>query len=142
MTLSGIGVSPGVALGPIRRVAKTEVVNAVPASPREVFEALDAVATDLEKRSETVALDVAREVLQSQAMIARDPALVEAIGARLIDDITYPDVRAEINHAFAGFRDALLSLGGYFAERVADLDEIRDRTIALLSGIQIEILSL
>ena len=136
MTLSGIGVSPGVALGPIRRVAKTEVVNAVPASPREVFAALDAVATDLEKRSETVALDIAREVLQAQAMIARDPALVEAIGARLTDDITYPDVKPAIEEAFLGFKQALESLGGYFAERVADLDEIATRTISRLSGVE------
>ncbi len=134
MTYSGIGVSPGIAIGPIRRVDRVVVDEAVAASPREVFAALDAVASDLEHRAETVSLDVAREVLSAQAMIARDPALVEAIGARLIDDITYPDVRPAIADAFAGFRDALLSLGGYFAERVADLDEIADRTIAHLSG--------
>lgn len=134
MTYSGIGVSPGIAVGAIHRIDRVIVDEPVPASPREVFAALDAVASDLEHRAETVSLDVAREVLSAQAMIARDPALVEAIGARLIDDVTYPDVRPAIGEAFAGFRDALLSLGGYFAERVADLDEIADRTIAHLSG--------
>ena len=134
MTLTGIGVSPGVAIGPIRRVTKTEVTQAIAATPAQVFAALDAVASDLEKRAETVSLAVAREVLQAQAMIARDPALVEAIGARLTDDIEYPDVKPAINDAFAGFKHALESLGGYFAERVADLDEIATRTIARLSG--------
>ncbi len=134
MSVSGIGVSPGVAVGPVRRIEHNAVVEPVPASPREVFDALNAVADDLESRAETIELEVAKDVLSAQAMIARDPALVEAIAARLIDDITYPDVRSAIGEAFAGFRDALLSLGGYFAERVADLDEIADRTIAVLSG--------
>ena len=134
MTITGIGVSPGVAIGPIRRVTKVEVTQAIAATPSQVFAALDAVASDLEKRAETVSLVVAREVLQAQAMIARDPALVEAIGARLTDDIEYPDVKPAINDAFAGFKHALESLGGYFAERVADLDEIATRTIARLSG--------
>lgn len=136
MELSGIGVSPGIAVGPIRRVDHIAIDHEVPANPREVFAALEAVAADLEQRSETVTLEVAREVLSAQAMIARDPALIEAIGARLSDDITYPDVRPAITDAFSGFRDALTALGGYFAERAADLDEISTRTIARLSGVE------
>ena len=138
MSYSGIGVSPGIAVGPIRRVTRTQLNNPVPASPRSVFKALDAVATDLEKRAESVALEVARDVLSAQAMIARDPALVEAIGARLLDDIEYPDVRLQITEAFAGFKEALAALGGYFAERVADLEEISDRLLAMLSGHEYE----
>ncbi len=138
MSYSGIGVSPGIAVGPIRRVTRTKLSEPIPASPRSVFKALDAVATDLEKRAESVALEVARDVLSAQAMIARDPALVEAIGARLLDDIEYPDVRLQITDAFAGFKEALAALGGYFAERVADLEEISDRLLAMLSGHQYE----
>ncbi len=134
MTVSGIGVSPGIAVGPIRVIVHLSVDEPVSATPQEVFAALNAVADDLERRAETIELEVAKEVLGAQAMIARDPALVEAIGARLTDDISYSDVRPAIAEAFAGFRDALLSLGGYFAERVADLDEIADRTLAVLSG--------
>lgn len=138
MSYSGIGVSPGIAVGPIRRVTRTKLSEPVPASPRSVFKALDAVATDLEKRAESVSLEVARDVLSAQAMIARDPALVEAIGARLLDDIEYPDVRSQITEAFAGFKEALAALGGYFAERVADLEEISDRLLAMLSGQEYE----
>ena len=134
MSLSGIGVSPGIAVGPVRRVTHVRLNEPVPASPRAVFKALDVVAADLERRAEFADLDVARDVLSAQAMIARDPALVEAIGARLLDDIEYPDVRADISDAFSGFKEALTSLGGYFAERVADLDEIGDRLLAVLSG--------
>lgn len=134
MNLTGIGVSPGVAIGPIRKVSKAQVIEKISATPREVFAALDHVASDLEKSAESANLDVAKDVLSAQAMIARDPALVEAIGARLTDDIEYPDVKPAIIEAFAGFRSALESLGGYFAERVADLDEIAQRTLAKLSG--------
>ena len=137
-SLDGIGVSPGVVVGEVFRIVKHVVDQPVPASPREVLAALDAVGADLERRSAAAELEVAREVLGAQAMIAQDPALVEAIGARLTDDITYPDVRNEIRGAFAGFRAALEALGGYFAERVNDLDEIADRTIAHLSGVEQE----
>lgn len=135
MALTGIGVSPGVAVGGVHRIVRTIVDQPVAASPRQVFAALDGVAADLELRSNTVTVEVAKDVLAAQAMIAQDPALVEAIGARLPDDITYPDVRGAVFEAFEGFRSALQALGGYFAERVADLDEIRDRTLASLSGV-------
>jgi phosphotransferase system enzyme I (PtsI) len=130
----GIGVSPGVAVGPIRKVINQVSNAAIAASPREVFAALNKVSEDLELAAATVDLDVAKEVLSAQAMIAQDPALVEAIGARLDQDIKYPNVRPEIEAAFAGFKDALLAIGGYFAERAADLDEICNRLLAKLSG--------
>ena len=136
MTFNGIGVSPGVAYGPVFRIRRTVVSAPVPASPREVIAALDAVANELEHRAIETDLAVAREVLEAQSMIARDPALVEAIGARLTDDVTYPDVRPAVTEAFAGFRSALEMLGGYFAERVNDLDEIADRLIANLAGVE------
>ncbi|MFM7860093.1 MAG: phosphoenolpyruvate-utilizing N-terminal domain-containing protein, partial [Candidatus Nanopelagicaceae bacterium] len=133
-TYRGIGVSPGVAVGPIRKVINKVSTEAISASPREVFVALTKVGEDLELASATVELEVAKEVLSAQAMIAQDPALVEAIGSRLDQDIKYPDVRADIVAAFAGFKDALLAIGGYFAERAADLDEICHRLLAKLSG--------
>lgn len=136
MTLSGIGVSPGVAIGPVFRVDRTEVTEPVSATPDEVFAALTVVADELEVRAETVTLDVARDVLSAQAMIARDPALIEALAARLPESKTYPDVRPAVDGAFAGFKEALSALGDYFAERVADLDEIAQRTLAVLSGIE------
>ena len=141
-SLNGIGVSPGVAVGKVFRISKQVIDHPVPASPRQVFKALEAVGADLERRANAADLEVAREVLSAQSMIAQDPALIEAVGARLTDDIIYPDVREEIFGAFAGFRAALESLGGYFAERVNDLDEIAERTIAYLSGVEQEVVVL
>ena len=136
--LKGIGVSPGVAVGPVRKVINVVSTDAISASPREIFEALVKVGEDLDRAAATIELDVAKEVLSAQSMIAQDPALVEAIGARLDQDIKYPDVRADIVAAFAGFKEALLAIGGYFAERAADLDEICNRLLAKLSGTESE----
>ena len=136
--LKGIGVSPGVAVGPVRKVINVVSTDAISASPREIFDALVKVGEDLDRAAATIELDVAKEVLSAQSMIAQDPALVEAIGARLDQDIKYPDVREEIVAAFAGFKEALLAIGGYFAERAADLDEICNRLLAKLSGTESE----
>jgi phosphotransferase system enzyme I (PtsI) len=133
-SLIGIGVSPGVVVGEVHRIKHTVVDHEVPGTCQQVLDALVAVAADLERRAIAADIEVAREVLQAQAMIAQDPALVEALSARLTDDVVYPDVRPAIRDAFSGFRAALESLGGYFAERVHDLDEIADRTIAEISG--------
>jgi len=133
-SLKGIGVSPGVSVGPIRKVINEISTDVIAATPREIFEALIKVGEDLEQSAAKIELDVAKEVLSAQSMIAQDPALVEAIGARLDQDIKYPDVRADIVAAFAGFKDALLAIGGYFAERAADLDEICTRLLNKLSG--------
>ena len=136
--LKGIGVSPGVAVGPIRKVINVVSTDAISASPREIFDALNKVGEDLDRAAATIELDVAKEVLSAQSMIAQDPALVEAIGARLDQDIKYPDVREDVVAAFAGFKEALLAIGGYFAERVADLDEISNRLLGKLSGKEVE----
>ena len=134
--LKGIGVSPGVAVGPVRKVINVVSTDAISASPREIFDALVKVGEDLDRAAATIELDVAKEVLSAQSMIAQDPALVEAIGARLDQDIKYPDVREEIVAAFAGFKEALLAIGGYFAERAADLDEICNRSEEHTSELQ------
>ena len=140
--LSGIGVSPGVVVGEIRRVIQAKATEPVPATPRQVFEALEKVAQDLEHSAMTIELEVAKEVLGAQAMMARDPALMEALGARLTDDVVHPDVREAIIESIAGFKDALLAIGGYFAERVADLDEICNRLINKLAGTESQALKL
>ncbi len=140
--LAGIGVSPGVAVGPIRRIVQVTSDEPIAATPREVFNALEKVAADLENAAHHIELDIAKDVLGAQAMMAGDPALVEAIGARLTDDITYPDVRPHVTDSFSGFKAALTALGGYFAERTADLDEIMNRLLAKLSGTEQEALVL
>ena len=133
-SLTGIGVSPGVAVGPVRRIVQVKSTEPIPATPREVFDALEKVVADLENAAHHIELEIAKDVLGAQAMMAGDPALIEAIGSRLSQDIRYDDVRAEVIDSFSGFKAALTALGGYFAERTADLDEIMNRLLAKLSG--------
>ena len=135
---SGIGVSPGVAAGPVRKIVAVKHDQPIAATPRQIFDALQQVGHDLETRATQIDLEVAKEVLGAQAMMAQDPALVEAIGARLTDEKQYPDVRKEVLEAFGGFKEALTAIGGYFAERVADLDEISNRLLGKLSGKEVE----
>ena len=134
MSLSGIGVSPGVVVGTVHQILHVEITQAIPGNAQAVIKALHDVAADLEGQATSAKLDVARDVLSAQAMIAHDPSLEEAITANILGDV--PDVRPGIDKAFDGFRSALLSLGGYFAERVADLDEIAHRALVKLSGLE------
>ena len=62
-------------------------------------------------------------------MIARDPSLEEAIRSATADG--EPAAWA-VDRAIDAFRAMLLELGGYMAERVGDLDDVRDRTVARL----------
>ncbi len=139
---SGTGVSPGVVIGKVQRFIQSKNFGAVSASLSQVLDQLENVANDLEIRAKDIELESAREILLAQALIARDPALSEAISLRLSDEVIDPDVRSTLEDAFSGFRDALMAVGGYFAERVADLDEIAHRLISKLAGREVEQLNL
>lgn len=133
MNFTGIGVSPGVVTGPIRRVIAQKVTGPVPADIDQVLKALDAVAADLEHSAETIELEVAKEVLGAQAMMARDPSVIEVLEGAITEGVAF-DVRPIVEEAFGGFKEQLLALGGYFAERVSDIDEIQTRLINKLAG--------
>ncbi|CAN2206749.1 PtsA Phosphoenolpyruvate-protein kinase (PTS system EI component in bacteria) [Candidatus Nanopelagicaceae bacterium] len=135
MNYTGIGVSPGVVTGPIRRVIAQKVTGAVPADISQVLNALDAVAADLEHSAETIELEVAKEVLGAQAMMARDPSVIEVLEGAITEGVSF-DVRPIVEAAFGGFKEQLLALGGYFAERVSDIDEIQTRLINKLAGVE------
>ena len=82
-------------------------------------EKLDALAAKLE--SEATGTSTAAEVLQALAMILRDPLLFDEIKAHMSEGS--PAARA-VRGAFATFARQLQALGGYFAERAADLEAL------------------
>ncbi|MFM6941497.1 MAG: phosphoenolpyruvate--protein phosphotransferase [Candidatus Planktophila sp.] len=135
MNYQGIGVSPGVVVGPVRRIIAKKVDAPVPADIDQVLKALDAVAADLEHSAETIELEVAKDVLGAQAMMARDPSVIEVLEGAISEGVAF-DVRPIVDEAFGGFKEQLLALGGYFAERVSDIDEIQTRLINKLAGIE------
>ncbi|MGW2650314.1 phosphoenolpyruvate--protein phosphotransferase [Streptomyces sp. NPDC001393] len=136
-TLTGLGVSPGTAVGPVahlgrppRPPAHEQPAEDVEAESRRVLEALETVARALEERGERAGGQAA-DVLLAGALMARDPSLPSAVRARL--EAGQPTTAA-VNAVFEQHCEALGTAGGYLAERVADLRDVRDRTLAVLLG--------
>ncbi|MEV4161310.1 phosphoenolpyruvate--protein phosphotransferase [Nonomuraea dietziae] len=137
MTVAGVGVSPGIGHGPV--YVLTASVPEPPEGATYVGEAdeekarahaaLEKVAADLEARGVRAGGE-AKDVLAAQALMARDPGLAVGVDA-LIDRGTAAE-RA-VYDSFGTYRDLLTSAGGYLGERAADLDDIRDRTVAVLT---------
>ncbi|HLA17121.1 MAG TPA: PEP-utilizing enzyme, partial [Candidatus Limnocylindrales bacterium] len=135
----GIGVCPGRAAGPVARMGPRprlpEDHPAVADAEAELVAAVGALnltAEDLERRAAAAAMPGAAEVLEATAMIARDPSLEEAIRSAISKG--EPAAWA-VDRAMDAFRAMLLDLGGYMADRVSDLDDVRDRTVARLLGL-------
>ncbi|MCH7230382.1 phosphoenolpyruvate--protein phosphotransferase [Glycomyces sp. L485] len=136
--MTGIGVGPGVAAGPVARLAAPPEPpadtgpEADPAATlQRIKAALESVASDLDERAAR-ASGPAKDVLFAQSMMPRDPALADRIAKALSDGRSGPHAVAE---AFASFRASLEAAGGYLAERAADLDDLRDRAVAELLGL-------
>ncbi|SEH03314.1 phosphotransferase system, enzyme I, PtsI [Nonomuraea solani] len=135
--LSGLGVSQGRAAGPVIRMAGPPELPA----PRPVTDpgaeaataakALEAVAADLNRRA-AAARGEAAEILEALAMMADDPMLLEE-AERLAAEGA--DAAHALDAAFAGHREALAALGGYLAERAADLDDLKHRALAFALGL-------
>ncbi|GII33128.1 phosphoenolpyruvate--protein phosphotransferase [Planotetraspora mira] len=139
LLLTGTGVSPGSGYGPAYLVvgdipepaAGSRHDGDAPAERDRAERALDDVAADLESRGARAGGE-AEEVLGAQAMMARDPGLAVEVGQLIDQGVAAPRAVFE---AFGKYRDLLSAAGGYLGERVADLDDIRDRAIALLTGL-------
>jgi phosphoenolpyruvate-protein phosphotransferase (PTS system enzyme I) len=134
-SLDGIGVSPGIAVGPlvqmgapIRELPQPVVRGDADVERDRAHRALDEVAHDLERRRDRADGEAAA-VLDALAMMARDPALLDAVDREAADGRPAPHA---VDAAIGGFRAALEAAGGYLAERAADLDDLRNRAVARL----------
>ncbi|MGH8893050.1 MAG: phosphoenolpyruvate--protein phosphotransferase [Actinomycetes bacterium] len=133
--LTGLGVSPGVGAGPVYRLApppalpdqRPEVADPAGESGHATA-ALEQVGAELELRAAS-ATATAAKVLSAQAMMARDPTLAESVAGRVLDGVPAPWA---VDSALREQQDVFAAMGGYFAERAADLDDIRARTVAVL----------
>ncbi|MTD56175.1 phosphoenolpyruvate--protein phosphotransferase [Amycolatopsis pithecellobii] len=140
MKLSGVAVSPGRARGPVVRVAEPlgEPANEpAPEDPQaeaaRIGPATQVVAARLEALSENASGEAATILLTTAAM-AGDPALISE-AERLVVAEGLPAPRA-IYESANGFAKTLASAGGYLAERVRDIEDVRDRVIAELLGVE------
>lgn len=137
--LHGIGVSAGVATGPVALLLDPVAAPAdeppadVVAAGERVRSALEEVATDLERQAGRLGGDsAAAAVLVANAMMARDPGLAQAVDEALAGGLgPATALAAAVEEYAAKFQAA----GGYLAERVADLRDVRARATALLLGL-------
>jgi phosphoenolpyruvate-protein phosphotransferase (PTS system enzyme I) len=134
--LTGLGVSPGVAVGPVARMGGRPSLPP-PTTPSDVDSevarastALEEVTKDLAGRAEGAPADAAA-ILEAQSLMAEDPALADSVAELVAGGA---DAAHALHQAFGTYRDALAGAGGYLAERVADLDDVRDRAVASVLG--------
>ncbi len=132
---TGLGVSGGFAHGPVVVVAPAvrapqdePPADDVTAAAEAVITALADVATELERRAASTSGE-ATEVLTATALIARDPSLATAVRSHL-DAGEGPATATQ--SAVEGFAVKLEAVGGYMAERAADLRDVGARAVAHL----------
>ncbi|MEO3756040.1 putative PEP-binding protein [Streptomyces sp. B6B3] len=142
--MAGVGIGPGSAAGPVARMAPPPDLPPPRPVPAErageevaaVLGALRDTAAELERRAAETTGSAA-EVLAAQALMVADPALGDRAEALIRQPVRDDggegtDGPHALAAAFGEFRAALAAAGGYFAERVADLDDLRDRAVARL----------
>jgi phosphotransferase system enzyme I (PtsI) len=137
--LHGIGVSAGFAAGPLHRVTDPPRLPAATTVPLERVDAeidravlaLAAVAADLTRRAAAATKPAVAEILRAEVMMADDPVLRDSVADAVRNGC---DAGHAIDRALAAHREAFAAAGGYLAERVADLDDLRDRAVAFCLG--------
>lgn len=137
--LRGVGVSHGVAIGPVRHMGTAVLEPPATQIPSEdapheqarAQAAVDAVAADLIARG-NLAGGEAQAVLEAQALMAQDPELMADVSRRIT---VGSSAERGVYDAFAAYRALLAAAGDYLAGRVADLDDVRNRIVARLLGV-------
>ncbi|KQW08005.1 phosphoenolpyruvate-protein phosphotransferase [Leifsonia sp. Root4] len=139
MQVSGTGIGSGIAIGPVVRMPDPlpeplDVPSAIGADAegQRAERALRAVAAELRRRG-GLAGGAASEVLEAQAMFAEDPMLESDVSARIASGKT---AERAVHEAYAAYRAQLVALGGYMAERAVDVDDVSQRVVAEILGVQ------
>ena len=145
MIIKGVGIGRGVAVGPVIRMAqplpepsdapRAEGIAAESEIAR-VEKSLALVNADLNRRAEEAAngdegAKQAAPILQAIAMFASDPSLAESIKGLIQQGKT---AERAVLEGFAAVEDMFRAIGGYQAERAADLHDVGQRVIADLMG--------
>lgn len=141
ITLSGIGVSPGLVAGPVARMAPgiaeppTSELESSRDTDKECERIADA-ALAVKKGLELSASEASGEgktLLETTAQMAADPTLTSSAQALVRDRNLTPE-RA-VWEAAGSLAAMLESLGGYMAERTRDVADVRDRIVAVLTDV-------
>ena len=138
--LNGIGVCPGIAVGPLVRMP--DPVPEPSAGPAQVTDknaersrispAMEAVAAELRARAEKAKAET-RAVLEATSYMAVDPGMMDLAITGVVER-NLSAARA-VFEAANTFRDMLAAAGGYIGARVADIEDVRDRIVAAVLGV-------
>lgn len=134
--LHGNGVVPGIGVGPVVRpmprpdLPRDEESLDPEAGSARFSEAANLVADRLAARAGQ-ASGAAAEVLMATSSLARDRGLVALVQKRLADGT---GICASTAGAIEELSAMFAAAGGLMAERVTDLQDIRDRVVAELTG--------
>lgn len=138
--IKGVGVSAGRSVGPLVRMPDpiSEPAAGGPLADAEreaaavsIGDAAAQVKNVLEARASAASAE-GRALLEATAMMAADPTLVSSAKKKVTADGTLP-ARA-VWEAADEVAAMLESLGGYMAERARDVQDVRDRIVAVLTG--------
>ncbi|RLP10122.1 phosphoenolpyruvate--protein phosphotransferase [Propionibacterium australiense] len=141
---TGIGVGQTAAVGPCVHFAAPPTAPAdepVPAGDEAIAsaraalaEALKQVSVDLQAAAAEHSGETLGDVLSATAEMADDPALADRAG-QIVAEGNGP--ANAITKAIAEFAAMFTEIGGYMAERVTDLNSVRDRTVARLLDLDV-----
>ncbi|MDT7580953.1 MAG: phosphoenolpyruvate-protein phosphotransferase system enzyme, partial [Pseudonocardiales bacterium] len=130
--LNGIGVCPGIAVGPLVRMP--DPVPEPPAGPANVADkdkersrlspAMEAVAAELRARAEKARAET-RAVLEATSFMAVDPAMLDLATSAVVER-NLSAARASFEAANT-FRDVRAAAGGYSGARGGDSGVVGDR---------------
>lgn len=133
---TGIGIGSGVASGKVVIVRPPAGVDdderpSTGDDSQLVRDAMTQVSASLFAEAENVSEDAAA-ILYVDAQLATDKSLLKKIDAQLEKGV---GITHAVWNAIEEFATGLKALGGYMAERVTDLYDVRDRAIAQLRGL-------
>ncbi|KIC70234.1 phosphoenolpyruvate-protein phosphotransferase [Kocuria rhizophila] len=138
--MHGVGVSPGRVIAPLVHMAPavTEPPEGDPLTgdPEAAVDRLKAAAlavkAELTERAARARSESAAEVLKATALMAGDRALTKNAGKLVAAQQLSPE-RA-LWQAATAYADQMRAMGGYMADRAADIEDVRARIVAQLRG--------
>ena len=141
-TYKGVGVYAGRVIGPVKQMPEPIQEpkdglrlsgETIEAASQRIKDASQRVKEDLLSRAEHAGRD-GKAVLKSTSQMATDRALIKS-AIKLVETQEMAPERA-IWEAATSFADQMAALGGYMAERVTDIHDVRARIVADLTGQQ------
>ncbi|WP_255791461.1 phosphoenolpyruvate--protein phosphotransferase [Arthrobacter zhaoxinii] len=145
-TYAGVGVVPGRILGRVRKMPKavqepaadgqSPAGETLESQGQRIKDATKAVQAQLRARA-AAASGEAKEILEATALMATDPMLVKS-AIKLLSPAAQGGARTPeraVWEAGTGVAQTLEALGGYMAERVSDILDVRARIVCELRGL-------